>query len=186
MCCVERGGVRTALRKKHLSFVTTQLIIYLFVSLTFLGIAALCLNTVTLHFFQTTQSLEGDLDLMMALDSMRYDFWYKSICVAQVSMNALSFKEKIDGKEKSVWYRIDIEDGNYVLKRVANDGVNVIYSSKEPVSFYEAEGIWGVRVGSLCFEMLNATPSSVREKLGLKTGELPPFLTPRYFGCTSE
>lgn len=186
MCCAECGGVRILLRKKHLSFITVQLLIYLVVSIAFLGIVTLCLNVVITHFFQTTQRLEEDLDLMMAIDFLRYDFWYKSISTAQVNASALSFKEKVDGKEKFVWYRVDVESGNYVLKRIANDGVNVIYISKEPVSFYEDDGIWGVKIGTLCFDMLNATPSSVREALGLKPGQLPPFLTPKYVGCISE
>jgi len=161
------------------SSITVQLLIYLFVSLCFIAIAGMCLSTVITHFFQITKRLEEDIDLMMAIDFLRYDFWFKSISIAQVSSSAMSFWEKVDGQDKKVWYRVDIEEGEYVLKRNANDGVNVVYRSKSPISFYEETGIWGVKIGELCFEMLNATPSDVRVRLNLKPGELPYFLRPK-------
>lgn len=116
---------------------------------------------------------------MMAVDFLRYDFWFKSVSVAQVSPQVISFLELVDGQEKRVWYRVDQEDEYFVLKRVANDGTNVVYRSKKPISFYEDQSIWGVKIGELCFDMLNATPSVIREQLKLKPGELPYFLNPK-------
>jgi len=179
MCRVERRNLRISLRQGRVSFITVQLLIYLFVSLCFIAIAGMCLSTVITHFFQITKRLEEDIDLMMAIDFLRYDFWFKSISTAQVSSSAMSFWEKVDGKEKKVWYRVEMEQGDYVLKRVANDGTNVVYRSKKPISFYEETGIWGVKIGELCFDMVNATPSDVRVRLNLKPGELPYFLRPK-------
>jgi len=161
------------------SFITIQMLVYLIVSLCFIAIAGLCLNTTITHFFQMTKRLEEDIDLMMAVDFLRHDFWYRSISTARVSDSAISFWEKVDGKEKLVWYRVEFGQESYTIKRIANDGVNIVYRSSQPISFYEEKGIWGVRIGNLCFEMLNATPSNVREKLNLKPGELPYFLVPK-------
>lgn len=159
-----------------------QILIYLMVSLIFISIAAVILNTTITHVRVTVDRVDREMDFFMAIDFLRMDFWFRSVSIGNVSKDGstLTFKEKIDRAEKTVSYLVEKIGDTYQLRRIANDGVNVIYKSKDPIIFCEpAEGIWAIQVEGFQFEMINATPTELRAKLYGGKVKTPDFLLPK-------
>lgn len=162
--------------------ISVQILIYLIVSLIFISIAAIVLNTVITHARTTIDRVDKETDFFMAVDFLRMDFWFRSISIGNVSKDGIrfTFKEKIDRYEKTVSYLVEKVDNTYQLKRVANDGVNVVYKSAAPISFSEPrQGIWVIQIEGFQFEMINATPTELRDRLYGGRVRTPEFLLPR-------
>ncbi|WP_041081879.1 hypothetical protein [Thermotoga profunda] len=162
--------------------ISIQILIYLIVSLIFVSIAAVILNTVITHFRKTIGRVDREIDFFMAVDFLRMDFWFHSISVGNVSKdgNAFIFREKIDQDEKLVSYFVEKVDGVYQLKRIANDGINIIYKSTSPMFFCEpTKDIWAIQIEGFWFEMINATPTELRDKLYKGKVKTPDFLLPK-------
>lgn len=159
-----------------------QILVYLIVSLIFISIAALILNAVITHLRTTVDRMDREIDFFMAIDFLRMDFWYRSISAGSVSRDGsrFTFREKIDQYEKTVSYFVEKDGDTYQLKRIANDGVNILYKSTAPMSFSEpVQGIWALQIEGFQFEMINATPTELRDRLYGGKVRTPEFLLPR-------
>ncbi len=159
-----------------------QVLIYLIVSLIFISIAAVILETVITHARTTVERIDKEIDFFMAIDFVRRDFWFHSISIGTVSKDgtAFTFKEKIGQVEKKVSYIVEKTGDLYQLKRVANDGVNVIYKSKNAIFFSEpVQNIWAIHLEGFQFEMVNATPTELMSKLYGNQVRTPDFLLPK-------
>ncbi|MGJ8454060.1 hypothetical protein ACSFC1_02000 [Pseudothermotoga sp. U03pept] len=161
---------------------TVQVLIYFIVSIFFITIAYVVLDTTITHFRTTLQRIDKETDLFMTVDFLRRDFWFHSVSTGCVSQDGstFTFKEKIDGQEKQVRYFVERDDSFYQLRRIANDGINVVYKSAKPISFSEpVKGIWAITIEDLQFEMVNATPTELMEKLYKGKVKTPEFLLPK-------
>jgi len=161
---------------------SVQVLIYFIVSIFFIAIACVVLDTTVTHFRTTLERIDRETDLFMTVDFLRRDFWFHSVTTGYVSQDgfAFIFKEKIGGQEKQVRYFVERNDGSYQLRRIANDGINVIYKSAKPIYFSEpVKGIWAITIEDLQFEMVNATPTELMEKLYNGKVKTPDFLLPK-------
>lgn len=159
-----------------------QILVYLIVSLIFACIAGIILSAVITHARVTVERIDKETDFFMTIDFLRMDFWFHSISIGHVHNNGslFTFKEKIDGREKLVSYLVEKVGDLYQLKRVANDGINILYKSAEPIFFSEPiQGVWAVQIEGFQFEMVNATPSELSDKLYGGKVRTPDFLLPK-------
>ncbi len=166
-----RGGV-----------VLVEIILYLFIGIVFSAMIYQLLHFVIVSSHRIVERINRDVDLFMAVDFLRYDFWWHSVSTATVSPDGkqLIFKEKVDGQTKTVRYLIEKEQNRYVLKRIANNGTNVIYVSSKEMYFYTPhEKIWGINIEGYEFEMVNEIPEEVKKQLGIGN-RLPYFLLPDF------
>ncbi|MEJ5228815.1 MAG: hypothetical protein WHT65_02335 [Pseudothermotoga sp.] len=168
---------------------SVEILIYFIVSIFFVAIAYVVLDTTITHFRITLERIDRETDLFMTVDFLRRDFWFHSATVGYVSQDGstFTFKEKVTGQEKQVSYFVEKDSSFYQLRRIANDGVNVIYRSSKPISFSEpVKGIWAITIEDLQFEMVNATPTELMKELYNGEVKTPDFLLPKLMEVESR
>ncbi len=158
--------------------VLVELLLYIFISIIFCAMIYELLYFVIARSHRIVQKIDQDINFFMAIDYLRQDFWWHSVSTATISEDGrqLVFVERIGDQTKTVRYIIEKSGDYYQLKRVANNGVNVVYTSSKQMYFYAPnEKIWAINIEGYDFEMVNLVPADVREQLKIGN-QLPYFL----------
>ncbi|ABV33916.1 hypothetical protein [Pseudothermotoga lettingae] len=142
-----------------------KFVVYVLVSTVFLISSMIIIDSTMNHAKAVCEEIENDIDFFMTVDFLRIDFWSKSVSSAAVMENKLAFEEIVDDKMKVVNYLVqyDREEKLYNLKRVAHDGVNVVYRSQTPIYFKRSsDDVWTLCIEKFEFDMIASTPSELR------------------------